>query len=90
MALQIGKGPLVVAILKRIDAVLFTLPEGVADAFRGIPIAHQLVKQLVKVGIPIELVAADDQATDLVLVETDFRKTYTHGLLRAACKGPRR
>jgi hypothetical protein len=49
-----------------------------------------LVEQLVKVGIPIELVTTDDQAADLVPAKTDFGKTHTRGLLRAACKGPDR
>jgi hypothetical protein len=86
MAFQVRKAPFVVAILKRIDAVLFTLTAGVTHTFRGIPFAHHLVKQLIKVGVPIELVTTHDQAADLVLAEADLGKGRAHGLLRTAYK----
>jgi hypothetical protein len=76
----------VVGILKRIDAVLFTLAEGVTDTFGGIPFAHQLVNQLIELGVAIELIAPDDQAADLVLAEADLGKGRHNGLLRTACK----
>ena len=45
MFLQIGKRPVVVAVLVSIDAVQLALAESLANALRRIPFAHELVKQ---------------------------------------------
>jgi hypothetical protein len=71
MFLQIGKRPVVVAVLIRINAVQLALAESLANALRRIPFAHELVKQRIEMGVAVELVAANQQAADLVAAETD-------------------
>ena len=76
----------VAAHLHRVDSVPFAILPHAQGVLNGVPVAHLLVEVLVDMGKAADLVAAHDQACDVVVAEPDGGKRvgchcFCHGLV---------
>jgi hypothetical protein len=74
VSFQIGERSLGVAILKAVQTAFLTPLQQFHDSFRGMPGRHVAIELLVEMGEPIDRIAPNDQACNLMGTKLDRRQ----------------